>query len=77
MKRIVAGALSVMMLTSVASAESNSIQVIKDNDYLSQLSEMIQKNENDNYIGSLNLTIGSDTMMLDGTEIKIDNEGNR
>lgn len=47
-----------MMLTSVASAESNSIQVIKDNDYLSQLSEMIQKNENDNYIGSLNLTIG-------------------
>lgn len=75
MKKIIAGALSVMILTSVASAESNSILVIKDNDYLSQLSEMIQKNENDNYIGSLNLTIGSDTMMLDGTEIKIDNEG--
>ena len=64
-----------MMLTSVASAESNSIQVIKDNDYLSQLSEMIQKNENDNYIGSLNLTIGSDTMILDGTELKIDDDG--
>ena len=64
-----------MMITPSVSAASNSMQVTEDSDYLSQLSELIQKNDGENYIGSLNLTIGSDTMILDGTELKIDDDG--
>ena len=75
MKKVLAIVLSAMMITPSVSAASNSMQVTEDSDYLSQLSELIQKNDGENYIGSLNLTIGSDTMILDGTELKIDDDG--
>ena len=48
----------------------------EDSDYLSQLSELIQKMmEKITHLVRLNLTIGSDTMILDGTELKIDDDG--
>ena len=43
MKKVLAIVLSAMMITPSVSAASNSMQVTEDNDYLSQLSELIQK----------------------------------
>lgn len=74
MKKIASVILAVLMSvpTTVVMAETHTD--IED-EYLSQLSELISSTEDENYIGSLNLTIGSDTMTLDGEKIKIDNEG--
>lgn len=68
-------AISILLSSTMVIAANNSVQIISDDEYLSQLSDLISSTEDENYMGSLNLTIGSDTMTLDGEEIKIDNEG--
>ena len=78
MKKIVSLIISASILTSITvsvQAENNSAQIISSDDYLSQISALVSETKSDNYIGSLNLKIGSDIMILDGEEIKIDNEG--
>ncbi len=73
MKKIIA------ILTAFTTAASAAVAVNANTDnseeFLAQMSNLVSSTMSDDYIGSLNLTIGSDTMSLDGETIKIDNEG--
>ena len=67
--------ISIAILLSVNGVSASNINSAGTNDFMSQISSLVSSTMSDDYIGSLNLTIGSDTMILDGREIKIDNEG--
>ena len=75
MKKIIAILSAVAMVASatVVTARTNNVNIVKSDDFLTRLSDMVSQSMSDDFIGSLNLTIGSDTMTLDGEELKIDN----
>ena len=81
MKKIIAllSALAIALPTVSVSADNYSVQgddyFVQGDDFWAQLSGMVTQNMEDDYFGSLNLTVGSDTMTLDGEELKIDDDG--
>ena len=72
--RITLLAVSMALCANTAIA-ADSVNTTEAEDYLSELSALISSTDNDSYIGYLNLTIGSDTMVLDGERLKIDDDG--
>lgn len=66
-------ATTILLSTNMASAEP--IHTSNSDKFIAQLSALVSSTASDDYIGSLNLTIGSDTMTLDGEQLKIDSEG--
>ncbi len=75
MKKTISIIMAILMLFYATGAMAETTHASDDSDFMSQISSLVSSTMSDDYIGSLNLTIGSDTMILDGREIKIDNEG--
>lgn len=75
MKKLISILISAFLLFSMAGVSAEEPFETDSDDFMAQISELVSSTMSDDYFGSLNLKIGSDTMSLDGERIKIDNEG--
>ncbi len=75
MKKMISILTSAIMLFSIVGVSAEEPFETNSDDFMAQISELVSSTMSDDYISSLNLKIGSDTMSLDGERIKIDNEG--
>ena len=74
-KKILAAIISVgMMTTNMAPTVSTAYAKSSSDNFLEQLSNMVSASDGEDYVGSLVLTIGSDTMNVDGETVKIDDD---
>ena len=75
MKKLISILTSAILLFSMAGVSGEEPFETDSDDFMAQISKLVSSTMSDDYFGSLNLKIGSDTMSLDGEQIKIDNEG--
>lgn len=75
MKRTISIISATVVLLSTTIAAAKPASASNSDEFIAQLSALVSSAASDDYIGALNLTIGSDTMTLDGEQLKIDNEG--
>ena len=75
MKRRTSIIISLALCLTLLPSGSASAEGAKDNTYLSQLSAMIQKYDNDDYFATMSVTIGEPNLVIDGVEIPIDESG--
>ena len=74
MKRIVSMFTAALLVTALCSP----CVVAKQNDndgYLSELSALVQEYSDENYFGTMSVTIGETNLIVDGEEVPIDNNG--
>ena len=74
MKKIVSMLTAALLLTTLSSPRVVARQDDND-DYLSELSALIQEYSDDNYFGTMSVTIGETNLIVDGEEVPIDNSG--
>ena len=75
MKKVISLITAIATAVSPAVAFANTERMQNDTEFMSKAAALVTRTMSEDYIGSLSLRIGSDTMSLDGEELKIDNEG--
>lgn len=64
--------ISALLAATMSAGVLSSMVFAADDSYYSEISNLIQDNWEDNYIGSISLTIGSPDMLVDGATKEID-----
>lgn len=75
MKKILSLFVAAAMLSAYVSVSAQQGVQFDEDEFDLQIAELVSETMSDDYIGALNLTIGSDVMILDGESLNIDNEG--